>query len=311
MRVLVLGAGVSGLSCAHELARAGHEVEIWARERQQATTSTVAAAIWYPYHVQPLERVVPWALDSLRRFTELAEDPASGIRWQRGSEVFPKGATAPDWIRSLPGAEPLPRRALPAGFEEGFEFDLPVIQTPTYMPWLEHRVLALGVRLQVREASSLAEALEHCPTLVNCTGLGSRTLARDTDLHPVRGQLLRVAQGGMQRFWLDEHQGAHPTYIIPREHDVVLGSSAEAHVSGTQADPAMLDSILERCARLEPGLRGAKVLGSLVGLRPARSSVRLEAEGVAAGRIVHNYGHGGAGVTLSWGCAREVLGLIA
>ena len=311
MRVLVLGAGVSGLSCAHELAQAGHEVEIWARERQQATTSTVAAAIWYPYHVQPLERVVPWALDSLRRFTELAEDPASGIRWQRGTEVFPKGIAAPDWIRSLPGAEPLPQRALPAGFEEGFEFDLPVIQTPTYMPWLEHRVLALGVCLQVREASSLAEALEHCPTLVNCTGLGSRTLARDTDLHPVRGQLLRVAQGGMQRFWLNEHQGVHPTYIIPREHDVVLGSSAEANVSGTQADPAMLDSILERCARLEPGLRDAKVLGSLVGLRPARSSVRLEAEGVATGRIVHNYGHGGAGVTLSWGCPREVLGLIA
>ncbi|MFM7282729.1 MAG: FAD-dependent oxidoreductase [Planctomycetia bacterium] len=68
----------------------------------------------------------------------------------------------------------------------------------------------------------------------------------------------------------------------------------------------MLRSIIERCARLEPGLRDATVLGTSVGLRPARSAVRLEPESSPAGRIVHNYGHGGAGVTLSWGCAQEV-----
>lgn len=306
MRVLVLGAGVSGLSCAHELASAGHEVELWTRERQLATTSTIAAAIWYPYHVQPQDRVVPWALRSLQRFTQIAEDASSGIRWHRGTEVFPPGLSAPGWIRELPGAVEVPRKALPAGFAQGFEFDLPVIETPTYMPWLEHKVLSLGVRLQVREVSSLDEALEYCPRVVNCTGLGSATLAMDADLHPVRGQLLRVAQAGFERFWFDEHQGTHPTYIIPRERDVVLGSSAEPDQPERSTDPAMLASIVERCARLEPGLRKATVLGTVAGLRPARSSVRLETETRVNGRIVHNYGHGGAGVTLSWGCAEEV-----
>jgi D-amino-acid oxidase len=43
-----------------------------------------------------------------------------------------------------------------------------------------------------------------------------------------------------------------------------------------------------------------------VGLRPVRPTVRLEAEG----HVVHCYGHGGAGVTLAWGCGLEVAALL-
>ncbi|WP_435742097.1 DNA polymerase Y family protein, partial [Nocardioides sp. SYSU DS0663] len=50
----------------------------------------------------------------------------------------------------------------------------------------------------------------------------------------------------------------------------------------------------------------ARVLRTKVGLRPARPSVRLERQG----RVVHCYGHGGAGVTLSWGCAEEVVTIL-
>ncbi len=64
--------------------------------------------------------------------------------------------------------------------------------------------------------------------------------------------------------------------------------------------------ILHRASRLVPALADARVVGHRVGLRPVRPVVRLEAEG----RVVHCYGHGGAGVTLSWGCADEVAALV-
>jgi D-amino-acid oxidase len=66
-------------------------------------------------------------------------------------------------------------------------------------------------------------------------------------------------------------------------------------------------------AHLVAGTSGApaEIVGVAVGLRPVRSAVRLEAETIAPNcLLLHNYGHGGAGVTLSWGCAAEVVRLI-
>jgi D-amino-acid oxidase len=54
----------------------------------------------------------------------------------------------------------------------------------------------------------------------------------------------------------------------------------------------------------------AKVIGHLVGLRPRRPAVRLELERRDGKAIIHNYGHGGAGISLSWGCAQEVVELV-
>ncbi|HZN93159.1 MAG TPA: FAD-dependent oxidoreductase, partial [Myxococcales bacterium] len=68
-------------------------------------------------------------------------------------------------------------------------------------------------------------------------------------------------------------------------------------------------AILRRCADLEPAVASAQVLGIKVGLRPGRPAIRLEAERRGSLTIVHNYGHGGAGVTLCWGCAEAVVGV--
>jgi D-amino-acid oxidase len=55
----------------------------------------------------------------------------------------------------------------------------------------------------------------------------------------------------------------------------------------------------------------ARGLGHRVGLRPARPGDRLELDAIGGTAVVHNYGHGGAGVTLSWGCAEAVRDLVA
>ncbi|HEY2792992.1 MAG TPA: FAD-dependent oxidoreductase, partial [Micromonosporaceae bacterium] len=65
--------------------------------------------------------------------------------------------------------------------------------------------------------------------------------------------------------------------------------------------------IVARCAAIDPRLASARVLEHRVGLRPSRPSVRLEAVAQNGRTVIHNYGHGGSGVTLSWGCADDVV----
>ncbi|MFC9691765.1 FAD-dependent oxidoreductase [Kribbella sp. NPDC056951] len=68
-------------------------------------------------------------------------------------------------------------------------------------------------------------------------------------------------------------------------------------------------AIVDRCVKLEPRLAETTILEHRVGLRP---TARLEVERSATGTlIIHNCGHSGAGVSLSWGCAQEVAGLVS
>jgi D-amino-acid oxidase len=68
--------------------------------------------------------------------------------------------------------------------------------------------------------------------------------------------------------------------------------------------------VLDRVQALVPALRGAPVLSRAVGLRPGRPTVRLDRTVVGGRPVVACYGHGGAGMTLSWGCARDVAALV-
>jgi D-amino-acid oxidase len=179
---------------------------------------------------------------------------------------------------------------------------------PRYLAWLQGRLQALGGTLELRALRSLDEALDAAATVVNCAGLGARELCADARLQPVRGQVVRVAQPGLRRFLVDDYGPEGMTYVIPRCGDVVLGGTAEEGAEDLRPDPDAAAAILRRAVVLEPALAGAAVLGTAVGLRPCRDSVRLEPELRGPGRrVVHNYGHGGAGVTLSWGCALEVV----
>jgi D-amino-acid oxidase len=99
-------------------------------------------------------------------------------------------------------------------------------------------------------------------------------------------------------------------YLFPHEDTVVLGGTEVAGDWNTEPVPAVAERILRDCAAVEPRLNGARVLGHRAGLRPFRPQVRLEAEPPGDGPlVVHNYGHGGAGITLSWGCAAEAAAL--
>ncbi len=149
--------------------------------------------------------------------------------------------------------------------------------------------------------------------IVNCAGIGARDLVPDDGLSPVRGQVVVAANPGLSEFFVGEREDpAEVTYIFPHGPLVVLGGTQQHGVPSLRPDPVTADRIMKLCVAVEPRLAEAPVLGHRVGLRPVRDEVRLEVQEVGAGRyLVHNYGHGGAGVTLSWGCAESVHAEIA
>jgi D-amino-acid oxidase len=293
--VLVIGGGVIGLTTAVVLAEEGVRVRVWSREPAELTTSAVAGGLCWPYRIEPAERALEWATRSFRTLSWLAERPAeTGVRLTPGSMVMDD---TPDRWSALVGDE----------------CRTPLVDMTTYLPYLRRRLEAAGGRYEERAASSLAEAGEEAPVVVHCTGLGARELAGDDTMTAVRGQLLVVENPGVQEWHVSSGPGASSsTYLLPQPYGLILGGTADEAAEDLVPDPATAEAIRERCARVHPAVADAPVLAHRVGLRPCRADgVRLEREVLPGGSVcVHQYGHGGAGVTASWGSAREAAGLV-
>ncbi|HEX3931730.1 MAG TPA: FAD-dependent oxidoreductase [Nocardioides sp.] len=300
-RIVVVGAGVIGLSCALRLLQAGHRVDVVARDLPLETTSSVAAAIWYPYLASPQDKVTAWGRTTYDEFARLAERGADGVLMRWGTELLSRPMPDPWWIDAVPSLERVEPRA---PYADAWSFRTPIVDMSRYLSWLTQQVLDAGGTLTRLALAGLPEA----PLVVNCSGLGSRRLATDLTSMPVRGQVVVVEQVGLEEWWLAEGEaGGVPTYVIPRVTDIVLGGTDDEGEWSRTPSPEVADAILSRATELVPRLAGAKVLRHKVGLRPARPEVRLE----RVGDVVHCYGHGGAGVTLSWGCADDVVRLAA
>ncbi len=305
-RVTVVGAGVVGLTCAIRLLEAGHRVDVVARDLPRETTSAVAAALWYPYRALPQDRVTGWSATGYAVLGALAAPPAyggspeAGVRMVPGTELFRQRAADPWWRTAVPDLTRV--RELPPAFADGWTFTTPVVEMPLYLDWLTGRVDELGGTITRLNLRGLPEGPD---VVVNCSGLGARLLGADRSVVPVRGQVVVVEQPErrVERWSLE---GSGPTYVVPRSHDVVLGGTDEEGDWSRTPSAASAAEILRRACELEPRLRGARVLRHKVGLRPVRPAVRLE----RVGDVVHCYGHGGAGVTMSWGCAEEVAALV-
>jgi D-amino-acid oxidase len=323
--VLVVGAGVSGLTTAVCLAESGARVLIRAATPPGQTTSSVAGAIWGPHLVEESARVDRWGRETLAVLRELAADPAAAVRALSGVQATrgvpgqaspPEGAPAgpPHWMSDL-GASPCPAGDLPPGFASGWRYSAPLVHMPTYLGYLLARFGAAGGGVEAGTVGSLSAAgAEHgARAVVNCTGAGAHGLLPDPALKPFRGQVVIAENPGLTEFFIGLPDDASElVYLFPHGDTVVLGGTEVGGDWNTEPVPAVAERILRDCAAIEPRVNGVRVLRHRVGLRPFRPRVRLETETPGAGPlVVHNYGHGGAGITLSWGCAREAAGLAA
>ncbi len=315
--VIVVGGGVIGLTTAVTLAERGggrRRVRVWARDAPADTVSAVAGALWWPYRIEPEDLVGAWSLASLRVYERLAARPGeTGVRFVPGVHADMALSGLGPWAGQVAGLRELGPGApeLPPGCGSGLAARLPLIDMPVHLEWLRGRLAAAGGQVQTRELASLDEAAAAAGTVVNCTGLGARRLVPDERIRPVRGQLTVVENPGIDEWFTAVDTAAGATYFFPQPGGLVLGGTAEEDDWRTSPDPATAEAIVARCARIRPEIAHARVLAHRVGLRPVRSGgVRLEAvRRPDGGLLVHNYGHGGAGVTVAWGCAEAAAEL--
>ncbi len=309
--MLVVGAGVSGLTTAVRLAESGLRVRVRAEVEPGRSSSAAAGAIWDPvYADHPC--VGRWAARSYTVFDELSRSGFPGVRVIEGVEACREPIRSPAWTETLPGYRDCRPEELPAGFASGWRYTAPIIDMPPYLAGLQDRLVTAGGELILGERlRSLGDAFAEAGLVVNCSGVGARELVPDPEVQPIRGQLVAVRNPGLGEFFAEyTEELGEMTYLLPQGDVLLLGGSAEKGAAEFRADARITEAIVGRCAAIFPAVRGAEILGERTGIRPWRPTVRVEHEDLGDRHIVHNYGHGGAGVSVSWGCADDVVAAV-
>jgi len=283
----VIGAGVIGLTCAHALKDAGYQVTVIAAER--ARVSDVAGGLWLPYAAGDSAEVMQWAIETL---------PWLESRGFAARDYLHLQAGEPWWLDAFPDSRVRRARAdeLPAGYDHGWVLRVPLVEMPAHLAALEPQ------RAVHRTVTSLDEVTG---LVVNCSGLAARELADDPTVSAARGQVVHLRTLPGVPCVCDEDR---MIYVLPRSDRIVVGGSYEPGNENEAVDPSQTESLLTGARALVPQLARAEVLDARVGLRPVRAGgPRVE----RVGDVIHCYGHGGAGLTLSWGCAQRVVALAA
>ncbi len=302
MEVTVVGAGVIGLVTALTLEERGHAVRVVASAHGQAITSSIAGAVWFPYRAGPPRKVAMWAAHTRGWLIELASRaPEAGVDILTGYEITAEPDGEVPWWAAGIEVERAP--APVTGAPMAWRFTAPRAEPSLFLPYLQARL-----RAPIEDRAVTDLAAEPGDVVVNCTGLAARELADDDLLYPLFGQTVIAEPGGADLGVMitDDRDPDALFYIIPRRGELVLGGCSLPYPPGAQ--PELDDEIIARVIRQasELGISIGDVRGARAGLRPYRLEVRLERDG----RVIHNYGHGGAGFTLCRGCAEDVAALL-
>ncbi len=329
-RVAVIGAGVIGLSvglCLSETYKHQIDVSVMADRFSPHTTSDRAGGLILPYFAGSAkadDKVKLWTritFDYLKALQLSCPLNETGINFSTCYTACRKAnQPVPSFYRELMldfkilSEDEAARLKLPtSSFAEFWSYKTMVVEGERYLPWLTQGFQRNGGLIERRRINSFDE-LSNYDVVINCTGLGSRELTEDKTVYPVRGQIVTVSSQRVKECYEILEDPA--TYIIPHQEQVLLGGSEEEGIWSTVADPNQARSIFEKCLELVPTLRGSTVTGGWACLRPVRKSVRLEVESAVGGdgfqrpTVIHNYGHGGQGYVLHWGCAMEVVKLV-
>ena len=239
MNIAVIGAGISGLSSAYLLVENGHDVTILSKAFSPNITSNKAAAFWFPYHVRGDKRAIVWVAKSHQFYKQLAADKNSGISFIKLVKGIKVGVVDDDsWLQFMPPntCRQVAIKELPTGYSKGFEAEVPLVETQIFLPYLQQQLLQKGVVFIEKELTSLSDISHQFDIIINCSGLGAKTLCNDEQIFPVRGQVLLLEPGYPDAIFLDNQT---PTYIVPRKDATIIGGTYEEHIStGVVSQPS-------------------------------------------------------------------------
>lgn len=310
--IAIIGQGVIGLTSAEALLNAGYHVDIISKDDLPMTSSMGAGAYWWPHKAYPPQRVSLWSKVSYNRYKELSAIAGSGIYMHEHFRYCIIDDETRYALELTDSWEIIEQKDIPFNVSEAFRCIVPIMDVPVFMPWLKATVQKLGARFITRELSSLDELHDEYDIMINCSGLGAKSLADDSTVYPIRGQILRMEKpADFSNSFRLVHQPPGLTLILPRSGDLLLGGTTSENDFNTTPSEADTHAIIERCAKVVPEVRDLKLLGTSAALRPGRPEVRLDAQTLSNGSVViHNYGHGGSGYTVAFGCAVEVLEIL-
>lgn len=256
--VAVIGAGAMGLTTARLVQEAGLPVTIYAKALPPHTTSNFAGGQISPFGHYKESSVTPeWrrqflaAMDySWRRFQIMVGDDY-GIRWLPTFEESDK--VGPDELSPYyPNVRRLGRDEHPFTLDKVIGFETMYVETGRFLRQMMRDIEIAGGNFAVRDFPA-PQAIAALPEslVFNCTGLGSRDLFGDNELHPVRGQLAVLLPQPEVRYAAAGDWG----YMFPRADGILLGGTFERDVWDTTPDPARIARIVESHRQFFAGFR--------------------------------------------------------
>lgn len=336
-KIVIVGGGVIGLTCASVLS-SYYDVSIVAEKVGVKSDSWKATAIWHVYLVPETKQVLDWAQFTLKVLCDLAAEKKTGIELVKGVELFRNSnASYPSWSDIPPLFEMLSDDEI-AFYNRhenhnltsdeitalsshpvkwGYHIEAPTANMFLYLSWLEQKVESEGVKIIRKKIEHFGELENDFDLLINCSGFGARELAHDKNFEVYRGQyFILKANANTPKVYVgdDDHPGGM-AYMIPRLGEVMVGGCAEKNIESLELTLTWDDTI-RRAGLYVPWLRNCKKADQarqpVVCIRPSRTTgIRLEIDKNSISiPIIHNYGHGGSGFSLAWGCAYTVKNLI-